>query len=185
LLREGAACQPNHFHSADDSPRILAVDSLEGCRIFLFQLSQELVERSLLECVTQLQVSGRRVAQSFEKGFEVEPRSPAEDRNTSSIFNELHGGLRETDELRGVERLTYLRDIDQVMRNTSAIFRRRLGRSNIHATIDLHGIDRDDFAPKLLGQEQSHFGFAYRCRPGEKIMSQFSRGLLLDSWQLP
>ena len=46
--------------------------------------------------------------------------------------------MGETRELRSIERLGYVRHIDQMVRDAGALRERRFGGAQVHATIDLH-----------------------------------------------
>jgi hypothetical protein len=84
--------------------------------------------------------------------------------------------LRELHELRGVERFGQFNDIEQVMTHASAFLEGGFGCANVQPAIDLHGIHRNDFAAKLLGQQQGDFGFADSCRPSEQQRKRWNVG---------
>ena len=48
--------------------------------------------------------------------------------------------------------LLYVKDVELVVGNASAFLEGQLGRANIHAAIELHGIGVDDLAVKSPGQ---------------------------------
>ena len=67
--------------------------------------------------------------------------------------------------------MSKVKDIDQVMPDPVHLFRPYLGRSDIHPTVDLHGVCGDDLTSdgccKLCGQR----GLADRGRTGQDYQS--------------
>jgi len=52
------------------------------------------------------------------------------------------------------KRLVWVKKIEQVMRDTAALFWSRLGGTNVHVAIYLPGVGRDNLAADCYGQHQ-------------------------------
>src|ERR1035437_4179878 len=102
---EGMAGQANDFDGANDTPRVLAVDAFVSHRITLSQFAQQIGKRRGFQCGAQSGVGRRRLAQSLEERFEIEPGAAAQDRQPAPALDVSDGAMRQLYESGGVERL--------------------------------------------------------------------------------
>jgi hypothetical protein len=86
--------------------------------------------------------------------------------------------IREADKVSGVELLIGVAYVDEVMGQSRPDSRRRLGRADIHAPIDLHGIGGDDLRPaKGAGAGEESFQKLRFPRSGGAKEDQSGRGI--------
>src|SRR5207249_3224025 len=63
--------------------------------------------------------------------------------------------------------LSRISDVDEVMRHTRTLVRGRLGRTDIHAAVDLARIGGDDLASDALGDAHGESALARRGGPDD------------------
>jgi hypothetical protein len=61
-----------------------------------------------------------------------------------------------------IERGCEVYHVDQVVWDPGTFFQRGFGGAKVQTAINLHGIDRNDFAVKFVGQKEGDLGFAHR-----------------------
>ena len=71
--------------------------------------------------------------------------------------------------------LLHVENVEQVMRNPATLGRRQFGGPDIHAAIELHRVDVDDFTAEFLGQCQREIGLSRRCRTDNCDRAKFFR----------
>ena len=102
---------------------------------------------------------------SIEKGAYVEATTSDDDRQVTAVENALDrcGGHTRVFPCRCV--LVRIEDINAVMRHSAEGFRVNLGRADVEATIQLHGIGRDNLSREHLRQGNCQVRFPRRSRP--------------------
>ena len=113
-------------------------------------------------------IGQRRFTQAFQKCFEVESRSAAKDGHAAPRLDFRHGLSGQPGELRGIERLSHVHHVNQMVWHTGAVGGGRFGRAYVEAAINLHGVNGDDFTIEPFSQQQRDFGFADGSWAGEK-----------------
>ena len=160
LPGEWFACLANDFDGADDAPGILTVNLLKRLGVVLGQFAHQVREWNLFQLGTKEGIGRRRVTQAFQKCFEVKARPAAQEWHATAHLDVGYGVMGPAGKLRGIERLGHIDHINQVMANALAFDWSRLGSADVQAAIDLHGIDRNDFAGDLFRDPQGDFALA-------------------------
>src|SRR3954465_13875670 len=76
-------------------------------------------------------------------------------------MNLLFGSFRELNKFGGVEVFRQISDVNQMVRNLAALFSRRFGSADVHAAINLHGINGNNLAPQPFAKFNCHRRFAH------------------------
>ena len=155
--------QPDYFHGADDAAWVLLVNFFVGRWVGRAQFFKQLRQRGVFQLGAKFGIGGWRFAESFEKCFEIKPRSAAENGRPPARLDIRNGPLRVPDKLGGIKSFVQIADIQQVVRHAGAFAGRGFGRADVESAIDLHGIDGDDFAADFFRERQRDGGFT-RCR---------------------
>ena len=154
----------DHLQRADDPDAVTGVDPVGSpgipCLQPLVQVGLPPDLHFLFQFPSQLLVRPRSVDQPPQEGPDVEP-GPADDENrfplTVQCRNDAAG---HPDIACDVERFIRIGHIDEVVENTTPLFRRRFRRADIHVPVYLHGIGADDFAAVSSGQFQGRLRFS-------------------------
>ena len=88
--------------------------------------------------------------QAFEQRAQIQASTADHDRQMTALRNLANRRPRLPGILAGGERLTRFGDIDQVMRNSAAIFARRLGSPDLEVAINRNRVATDNLAGELL-----------------------------------
>jgi len=168
LLGKWFAGQPNDLECAKDPARILAVDFFESDRVVPFQFLQQLRQRRVFQLCPQGGIGWRRVSEAFEENFEIKSGAAAEDRHATARLDFIHRQSSQLNEPGGVERLGHVGHIDQMVRDAFPFRRRWFSSTDVESAIDLHRIDRDNFATESFGQADRYGRFANRSGTGQE-----------------
>src|SRR5690606_33704841 len=112
-------------------------------------------------------VCDRQVTDAFTQDFVIHHRTATQQGHSASclyIFDQLQGV---TSEFRSRIAFRRVADIDQVVWDLGLFFERRLGGSDIHATVDGGRIHHDDLDRPALSQRQAGGTLSRRRRAGK------------------
>ena len=172
LMAEGLAGGAIDFERADESPRVVRMDVRRGDGI---DLRESLVERGLadfgelvFDLLAQLPVGGRAVEQAAEQTLEIERRAADEEDLFAAGVDLGHRGGGRFDVLGDAVLVGRLDDVEQMMRHGGAVCGRRLGGADVHAAIDRHRVERDDFGVESLGERDADACLADGGGAGQK-----------------
>jgi hypothetical protein len=106
------------------------------------------------QAVAQRLIAYRSFKEAFEQGAQVEAGASGENRKPAAAGYFRDGGTRQARVFAGGEELVRIQDIDQMMRNITALGEGQLGSADIEVAIDLQRVAIDDFSVELLGNEE-------------------------------
>ena len=103
-----------------------------------------------------------------DHGLQVEPRAADEERPPPPRRDVVHRPPGLGREPGHRELVPGVGDVDQVVRHLGPLGRRRLGRPDVHAAVDLHRVDRHDLDRRVApGQGEGEGRLARRRGPDE------------------
>src|SRR5688572_12644201 len=98
----------------------------------------------LFDFVPELPIGGRALEQASQQAFEIQRRSADEQRLVAAGADFRDGGRRSIDVLRDAVFLVRFDNVQQMMRHYSSLGGRRLSRTDVHASIEGHRVERND-----------------------------------------
>ncbi len=111
------------------------------------------------QLIAKLRIRSRPLEHSFKERFKIERRTAGGDQGdvpVARIGDHLIGQL---DESGDGERLIRLDNVDQVVSHELTLSHGWLGRTDIHAAIDLHGINAKDLGAHRARQFEGQLAF--------------------------
>jgi hypothetical protein len=157
---DGDAGEAVDFESANDAAKVVRMDAQGGGRVEGGQLFVELCGAFARSPVVELGTDPFIGARAFEEPFDERTQVKKGAGNEYRRTNCGEVGLRFVDKSgRGV-RFPRIGNINHEMRNATAGGRIRLGGSDVHPAVDLHGIDGHERRMKVLGKRFREVAFA-------------------------
>ena len=101
----------------------------------------------------------------LDQRVDIQTGTAADDGQMAAGKNRVNAGDGFTAKIRHAEALIRFADIDQPMRDTLRFLSSHLGRTNIHAPVDLHGVTGYHFAIECLSNSDRQLGFTAGCGP--------------------
>jgi hypothetical protein len=95
-----------------------------------------------------------------QKGLDVHRGAADGDDLFAGGLNLCGGGAGQFEKAIHAEGFARLDYVDEVIWNFPAFFERRLGRADVHAAIDLHGVHADDLAAQPVRHFKGQRAFA-------------------------
>lgn len=103
-------------------------------------------------------IGGGALKKSADQGFQVKRRSAHEQGPFALLLDFRDFGVSIVEELRNAVVLVWIQDVDQVVGDLNAGLRVWFRGSDVHTTVDRHGIDGDDFSAwRMVGQPLCQF----------------------------
>ncbi|MNG93358.1 hypothetical protein D3C79_523240 [compost metagenome] len=171
------AAHPVHLQGPDQPLRVIGVDTCRGLRVDFGQLAVQLGQAQGFSLRFQLgahrRIGGRHIGQAIDQRLVIEHGAADQQRDLAARGDLGHGLQRVGTELRGGIALRRVANVDQPVRVGSEDFFRRLGRTDIHATVHKCRIDADQFTRQHRGQFDGKVGLAGRRRTHQ----EYCRGL--------
>ncbi len=170
LMRLRSSRQQRNFQAADEFGGIVRVYRSCGLGI---EAAHEMVQsgaatagRKALQTTPEMIIPWRRGSKTVEQSAEIEAGASGnngESATTADVFEGLAGkpGI-----VAGVGELVGFEEVETMVRNSRALAAGRLGRADIQAAIDGDRVTGDNFAPKLLGNQQGEGCLATRGGSG-------------------
>ena len=115
-----------------------------------------------------------------DERVDIQPRAADDDRQFSAREDVIHAGGRLLSVARDGVVFRGVGDVDHMMRHALHLFRRGLGRADVHAAVDLHRVGRDDLAPEPLRERHAERGLARGGRAGDDDKFWLHRDSLLS-----
>jgi hypothetical protein len=160
-----------NFQRPDDAAQVIDVDAVRTRGV---NDCQPLVQRGDAEAVSllgqsapQLEVRWRPLEEPEHQRLEIQRRASDEQDLFAASFDigaRRTGVIEPPGHARGFPRLQH---IDQMVRNSAALCRCRLGGADVHAPVQGHRIHRDDLGIEAARQVDAKPCFARSGRPGE------------------
>ncbi len=166
--RGGLAGEAGDFDGADESAPVMGVDGGGEGGVDGLEFAEEVWEGGGLEGGAEVGSGCGGVPEAFDPGFEVEAGAAAEDGGEAAGMDRGDGLVGEFEEAGGAEGFTGVGDVEEVVRDEGAFGRGRFGRADVHAAIDLHGVEGDDFGVEEGGEFEGDGGFAGGGGAGEE-----------------
>ena len=168
---ERFSCEFKNLKGADDAVGIIRVDSFGCFRVYVFKALVERFEPQAFSLGLQPFPDGRVLFPELKKppgkGLDVKAcTADYKDGTSYSMETRDHGichGLKEG----GAKRLIRVYHVNEMVRHAGALLFTRLGGTDVHVPVHLHGISADDLTPYRLGQGDSHFRFPHTGRTGD------------------
>ena len=185
VLRDGLAREDVNLHGAHDALLVRGVEPGRPLGVDLAQLAEQALAADLVIALAQLLPQrgvGCAVGERApgDERVDVQPRTADDDRQFSPRENIVHAGGR----LRRIARdgviFRGVGDVDHMVRHALHLFRRWLGRADVHAAVDLHRVGRDDLAAQALRERHAERGLARGGRAGDDDNFWLHRGSLLS-----
>ena len=185
MLRDRFACKNVDLHGAHDALFVRGVELGRPLGVDLAQLTEQALAADLVIALAQLLPQrgvGRAVGKRApgDERVDIQPRAADDDRQFCARENVIYtsGGLlgvaRDGVVFRGIG------DVDHVVRHALHLFRRGLGRADVHAAVDLHRVGRDDLAAEPLRKRHAERGLARGGRAGDDDKFWLHRDSLLS-----
>ena len=102
-----------------------------------------------------------------DERVDVKPRAADDNRELPAREDIPHGGVRRLDIARNAPLLVRLGDVYQVVRRGGELVRRRLGRADVHAAVELHGVAGDNLGVQALREQYAQARLARGGRAGD------------------
>jgi hypothetical protein len=153
------ACEFPHFKGANDAAEIMGVqtDGRGG-----IDAGQSVVEDMTADPLgfggqplAEVVVRRWAIEQAMEQGFEVQRRPADEKHLPPAPLNVPATGRRLLQPPGDAGRLPGIEHVQQMVRHALSFVGTGLGRANVHAPVEGHGIHRDDFRAQLLSQSNA------------------------------
>jgi hypothetical protein len=116
------------------------------------EISWTALRRTRPQALAKLVRSLRAGEQAFQQSAQVKPSAANNDGKMPTLHNRRQSRACLAGVFPGTERVSGLGDVDQVMRNASAIFARRLRRTNLEIAIHSNRVATDNLAREFLGE---------------------------------
>lgn len=153
---DGPAGELEDFEGADDAFLVVGVDASGGLGIGLGEAAMEGGQTNGGDLGPETLANGGVGAGAFEEaveqGLDIHGGAADGDDGFAATLNIGGGLMGEVEELIDAEGLRGLDDVDQMAGDLPSLLERRLGGADVHAAVNLHGIDADDLAGEGTGQ---------------------------------
>ena len=94
----------------------------------------------------------RRIKEAVKEGLEVQGSAADEKSDLAACLDVLHDASSLVEPPGDAGRLPRVEDVEQVVRHPGALGGARLGRADVHAAVERHGVHADDLGAQALGQ---------------------------------
>ena len=185
MLRDGLAREDIDLHGAHDALFVRGVELCRPLGVDLAQLAEQALAADLVVALAQLLPQrgvGRTVGKRApgDERVDIQPRAADDDRQFSAREDIIHAGGRLLSVARDGVVFRGVGDVDHVVRHALHLFRRGLGRADVHAAVDLHRVGRDDLAAEPLRERHAERGLARGGRAGDDDKFWLHRDSLLS-----
>ena len=109
----------------------------------------------------------------IDQGLDIKSGSSDHNRNMSVCINLCHGLLRHLLKYINIKFFLRIQAVNQVVWNAAHFFLPDLRRADIHITVHLHGICRDNLALYLFGKSNGKCGLSDCRRPCQNKQGWF------------
>lgn len=157
---DGFAGEFEDFEGSDEAFFVVDVDSLGSFGVYLCQAGVKVGERNLAELVAQFIIASGAFEEALEERDEVKGRAADEDEGNVTGFGGGDDAVGVLDESGDRELCGVGDEIEAVMRDGSAVGSGGLGGADVHACVDGHGVDGEDFGLEVLSESHGKSGFA-------------------------
>ena len=126
----------------------------------LGEFGQQTAKGRGLKLCAQRSIGRWSFAQTLQKSFEIKAGASAKDGHAVATLNLGDLGSGKFYEFCRIEMLLQIQNINEMVRHTQTFRERGFRCPEIQPSINLHGINGNDFAAEAFGQEKSDVGFA-------------------------
>ena len=165
------ATDAKNFQRALDALRVVGCQPLGRERVDTHQLviqrGQALLARLRVECCAHGRVGCGQRVQAVAQGFEVQHGAAHQQGVVAARVDLANQAFGVGDKTRGRIRFSGLDDVEKVVRHGRALGGARFGRADVHAAVDLGGVDADDLHRLSVSEGHRHRTLPRGRGPGQ------------------